>query len=164
MSQSNAAEQQWIEELVQKLRPLMEGGGFPIETIRVSENKNNTSLWFRNSLILRVTIGKNSRMEVSETYIDIVERFCPGTPRKNSFCQIPISGPMDVPAEFVFSLIESAYVKSPREFDCCSRFEECSDARQCTNPNTEYALGCGYRRIMRTGKIFYGKNRNIDKP
>ena len=67
MSQSNAAEQQWIEELVQKLRPLMEGGGFPIETIRVSENKNNTSLWFRNSLILRVTIGKNSRMEVSET-------------------------------------------------------------------------------------------------
>lgn len=163
MSRSNAAEQQWVDELIPKIGLIMEDAGFPINTIHFVENKNNTSLWFRTSLILRVIIGKNSRIEVSDAYSDIVEQFFPEAAIKSGFFQIPISGPMDTPADFIFKLIESAYIKSPREFDCCSRYLECSDACRCTNPRKEYALGCGYRRIMRTGKIFYGKNRNIDK-
>lgn len=46
-------------------------------------------------------------------------------------------------------------------FDCCSRYEACSDARQCTHPDPEVSLGCYYKRNLMAGRIFYGKNKNI---
>lgn len=48
-----------------------------------------------------------------------------------------------------------------KEFDCCSRYEECSDAGKCLNPSSALAVACGYRKIMKSGRIFYGKNRNV---
>lgn len=50
----------------------------------------------------------------------------------------------------------------PKEFDCCSRYMECSNATRCTHPDKRFALQCGYRKILRSGRIFYGINRNID--
>lgn len=50
----------------------------------------------------------------------------------------------------------------PKEFDCCSRYMECSDAKTCIHPDKAVALVCGYRKILHSGRIFYGKNRNID--
>jgi len=49
----------------------------------------------------------------------------------------------------------------PKQFDCCSRYEECSNAKRCIHPNPETALICGYRKIMKKGRIYYGKNKNI---
>ncbi len=48
------------------------------------------------------------------------------------------------------------------KFACCSRFEECSDAKICIHPNRKYAKGCFYKKNLESGKIFYGKNRNIN--
>ena len=163
MNHSHDGEQQWSSVLISKISPRMDALGFPISTIRFVENKNSTSLWFRTSMVLRVSIGKNSVLEISEAYKDIVEQFQTGAVLKGGFYQVPISGPLDTPIELILNLIESAYIKSPKDFDCCSRYLECSDAMHCINPRLEYALGCGYRRIMYTGKIFYGENRNIDK-
>lgn len=50
----------------------------------------------------------------------------------------------------------------PTDFHCCSRYEECSNARSCTHPDKDAAIGCYYRKVLVAGKIFYGKNRNID--
>jgi hypothetical protein len=50
----------------------------------------------------------------------------------------------------------------PKEWDCCSRYMECSDARKCVHPDKGVALDCGYRKILASGRIFYGGNRNID--
>lgn len=47
-------------------------------------------------------------------------------------------------------------------FDCCSRYEACSDAKQCVHPDPMVSVGCSYRRNLNQGRIFYGKNRNID--
>lgn len=44
---------------------------------------------------------------------------------------------------------------------CCSRYLECSDAKQCVHPDPAFALGCGYRKILASGKIYYGENRNV---
>lgn len=46
-------------------------------------------------------------------------------------------------------------------FDCCSHYLECSDAKQCIKTDIMFAGQCRYRQIMKQGKIFYGKNRNI---
>lgn len=51
--------------------------------------------------------------------------------------------------------------KMPKEWDCCSRYLACSDAKKCIHPDPAFAVKCGYRRILKSGRIFYGKNRNI---
>lgn len=45
---------------------------------------------------------------------------------------------------------------------CCGRYMECSDAKICVHPDLDFAKGCYYFHNLRRGKIFYGKNRNID--
>ena len=50
---------------------------------------------------------------------------------------------------------------SQHRFSSCSRFMECSDAGRCVHPNRLYAKGCIYRRNLADGRIFYGKNKNI---
>ncbi len=46
-------------------------------------------------------------------------------------------------------------------FGCCSRYIECSDTLKCINPDKKLAKGCQYRENLESGKIFYGKNKNI---
>lgn len=47
-------------------------------------------------------------------------------------------------------------------FGCCHRFEACSDARTCLIKHEYLSLGCYYRENLEAGRIFYGKNRNVD--
>ncbi len=54
------------------------------------------------------------------------------------------------------------YVSSSAPFGCCSKFVECSDAKKCVHENKLYATACMYRMNLESGRIFYGKNRNID--
>lgn len=48
-------------------------------------------------------------------------------------------------------------------FGCCAKYVECSDALCCLE-NPEYSKFCFYRQNLESGKIFYGKNKNIDNP
>ena len=60
------------------------------------------------------------------------------------------------------AILNLAIDSIPKEFDCCSRFEECSNAKKCIHPNPNLATVCGYRKLLKSGRIFYGENRNID--
>lgn len=55
-----------------------------------------------------------------------------------------------------------ANYEATSNFGCCSRFVECSDAKKCVHENKIYSMGCKYRKNLEAGRIFYGKNRNID--
>lgn len=46
-------------------------------------------------------------------------------------------------------------------FGCCSSYNECSDTLHCIHPDLAYATACQYRKNLESGKIFYGKNKNI---
>lgn len=54
-----------------------------------------------------------------------------------------------------------ANYESSSSFGCCSKFIECSDAKRCVHENKIYSMGCKYRANLESGKIFYGKNKNI---
>ena len=54
------------------------------------------------------------------------------------------------------------YESKATRFGCCSNFEKCSDAKKCVHENKLYSKACMYRDNLEQGKIFYGKNRNID--
>ena len=57
------------------------------------------------------------------------------------------------------SLLDSL-CRQYRNFGCCSRYEECSNAKKCIHPDPKFALACWYRYNLLDGKIFYGQNRN----
>ena len=54
----------------------------------------------------------------------------------------------DVLAKVVIATID----RMPKEWDCCSRYLECSDAKHCVHPDPAFALGCGYRKILNPQK------------
>ena len=47
-------------------------------------------------------------------------------------------------------------------FACCNSFVQCSDAKACLHAKDRNYNGCYYRKNLESGRIFYGKNRNID--
>jgi hypothetical protein len=57
--------------------------------------------------------------------------------------------------------IYDEYKPSGTMFGCCSRFNACSDAMECVQPDKKYAKNCWYNENLKQGKIFYGINRNI---
>lgn len=59
------------------------------------------------------------------------------------------------------SIYSYCYNNPQKEFDCCSRFAECSDALECVNPCKARSIVCGYRKKLEKGIVFYGKNRNV---
>lgn len=67
-----------------------------------------------------------------------------------------------IPLVPLLRTILSNLTRQYHTFGCCSRYEQCSDAKKCIHPNPVFALGCAYRANLESGKIFYGKNRNID--
>lgn len=64
-------------------------------------------------------------------------------------------------ASLLSSVLDAVTYSMIKEFDCCSRCEQCSDAKRCVHPNPAVATSCGYRKILKSGRIFYGKNRNV---
>lgn len=59
--------------------------------------------------------------------------------------------------EKVLNFTIKNYFPSHR-FGCCSKYEECSDAKCCLHEDKFYAKGCYYRENLEQGRIFYGKN------
>lgn len=55
-----------------------------------------------------------------------------------------------------------SYRSKTKTFACCSRFNDCSDAKECVHSNKLYSTVCQYRQNLEAGKIFYGKNRNVE--
>ena len=55
-----------------------------------------------------------------------------------------------------------SYESKATRFGCCNHFNVCSDAKKCVHENKFYSTACMYRDHLEEGRIFYGKNRNID--
>ncbi len=49
----------------------------------------------------------------------------------------------------------------PEIFSCCNFFTQCSDEGHCLYEKDRFYNGCLYRYNLESGKIFYGKNKNI---
>lgn len=76
------------------------------------------------------------------------------------FGRFRLAEPDDVSAyiELLRGALEQLLNRADFEWDCCSRYEECSDARKCVHPDKQLALKCRYRKNLESGRIFYGQN------
>lgn len=54
------------------------------------------------------------------------------------------------------------YMNTEESFGCCSKYEECSDAKHCVHNDVRLRFSCMYKKNLDLGKIFYGKNKNVN--
>lgn len=66
---------------------------------------------------------------------------------------------MAEPLSIVYMLVLSDL--GGESFGCCGRYLQCSDERKCVNPDFLMSIACSYKRNLESGRIFYGKNKNI---
>lgn len=136
-----------------------------VKHLRVSENKDGSiSVKAKNVMAMKVKLQKEP------FYVEIRPKnagFFSGSivvAHNDEWSRISISGVDDVLG--LKTQISSLYMRMLSEFGgesfgCCHRYVQCSDARKCIHPNLVLAFGCGYRKNLEAGRIFYGKNKNI---
>lgn len=122
------------------------------------------SVYFNTTLFCRINIKTKAQ------YLDFAQR------HKNLFVGFKItqikSQPDFIRVHFTslsdIEEMKSAFISiakalpTPYTFDICHRFEACSDALKCINPDQKHALECSYRKKLENGIVFFGKNRNIE--
>lgn len=132
---------------------------------RLDALSNYSSVYFGQILLFRLRCrGKKSYLAIPQNLAEIIPETLPSYRIKSDdMIRIEID-PENVDPD-IFSIIppvvENIIQNIPKTFDCCDQYEACSDARRCVLKDQSYAMQCGYRRIMKSGKIYFGKNRNV---
>lgn len=131
------------------------------------KSSSYSSILFGSSLLCRI------RYSDKQKYLGIPRRFSSllpeGTPTRTTnsdkdYMRIPLETADELLrySDCLGRILQEIINAIPKGFDCCSRFQQCSDVFRCIHPNKEIALNCGYRSILANGRVFYGKNRNVD--
>lgn len=132
------------------------------------EIKDRSSVYFlsQSTVYFQVSFRKKTKfLFLPETYADELPTGTQISQVKSDggMIRVELKTPKDI-LRYISPLrnILDGLIRSYHFFGCCSRYEACSDAKQCIHPDALLALGCKYRQNLMDGKIFYGKNRNID--
>lgn len=149
------------------LRAAAEEIGASVAGVNIIHNKEYSSVRYSSILAFRLRLRKNSRyIEVPLGSQSVVQGIAPPDKQKKvtgNFWRVTLDNePIGEHADVLASVLKDAINRLPKEWDCCSRYMECSNAKRCIHPDPELALKCGYRRILASGKIYYGENRNIE--
>lgn len=134
----------------------------------LKEGESYSSVWYDSQLAFRICCrGKKHFFGISDVYKKhLPQEFeCYIIKHRDGFINYAFGQMLNDALLFeplLCACLDVAIDSLEKEFDCCSRYLECSNAKHCIQPNADLAEVCGYRRIMKAGKIYYGKNRNID--
>lgn len=159
------------QTVYQQIQPVLQDtvsamGGDPAK-IYFKPLTNYSSVYFDTILAFRIRIRGNSNfLEVPSSSKDTVAALIPVERQRVSgdFWRIQLDAAEMVQSAEVFAAVmRDAVNRTPKEWDCCSRYMACSDAGKCVHPDPSFALVCGYRRILESGRIFYGVNQNVSQ-
>ncbi len=154
------------------LRDILEADNLSPDYLLFKQSKTDNAqyssvyLFNENSLFCRISFrGKQNYFSISSKYEDIIPAEVPYKIQKSdpNYCRIIIDTPDDLAnyLELLKKVLEMQVDAYPADFGCCSRYEACSDAKKCIHPNSDMAIRCSYRKNLKKGRIFYGKNKNI---
>lgn len=159
-------EKDFLADIMPKLQEVAKSRNANPNDIKCKILDSYSSIYFRSSLVARI------KLRGKKNYIGIPQRLFDAFPvgvqieRTSSEKNIPRVCFEKLNIVFALELLEKAALlaveRVPKEFDCCSRFEACSNAKVCVHPDPSFSMLCGYRKILKDGRIYYGKNRNID--
>lgn len=160
-------ERSYLESILPSMASAVENSGGDSSILSLKSNKSGYSVVFYGVLtIFRLGLrGKQNYISIPAIYADLIPASWPKKRLKSEtkYIRIPLDNisELDNYTDVLISLAGAAVNRYPKDWDCCSRYMECSDAKTCVHPDKKVALSCGYRRILNTGKVFYGKNRNV---
>lgn len=131
--------------------------------------KNYSSVWFAKQLAFRICCRDDCHYfgvsaDFSKSAPPEIMATLTATGKADGFFNFEFTPTVEgitFFSSFLCNVLDQAIDSTPKEFDCCSRYEACSDVKKCINPCPDLAVGCGYRKIMKSGRIFYGANRNV---
>lgn len=137
------------------------------ELVRIEPNQTYTTVFFYNLTAFRLKLQGNHRyISIPRIFRNLIPADYPvkETASDPKYVRVTIDSahPVESYAPFLILLVGECVNRYPKGWSCCSRYEACSDAKVCVHPEKIFALECGYRRVLNSGRIFYGKNRNID--
>ena len=132
-----------------------------------SASSGYTTVSFGTFTIFRIHLrGNQHYLSIPVTFSDLIPPHFPQkqAPSEQKYVRLPVDSEHDISVytNFLCAIAGETVNRYPKEWSCCSRYMECSNAKHCVHPDKMFALGCGYRKILNSGRIFYGDNRNID--
>lgn len=150
-----------------RLKDAAEEIGASAADIKIKHNRGYSSIWYDSMLAFRLKLRKNTRyIEVPLDSKSAVQEIAPLDRQKkvsDDFWRVKLGNePISEHEDALAVVLQDAINRLPKEWDCCSRYMECSNAKRCVHPDPALALKCGYRKILASGKIYYGENRNVD--
>ncbi len=163
----NAMETAFYSEILPSLCAAAIDMGLNPDDIRMETGKDYSSVYWHGALAFRFRIRKRTNyISVPIASKGAVEDLAPKDQQSKAgddFWRVNLQGTTaeDCGAALA-GVIRDTINRQPKEWDCCSRYMECSNAGKCVHPDRVFALGCGYRKILASGKIYYGNNRNVD--
>lgn len=122
-------------------------------------------LFDKNIIVARFISTPRISLSVPTAILTSSDAYCSMADNHgNAYTKIALSRWEDISkyADLLSVVLQGIIDRIPKDYDCCSRYEECSDAKRCIHPDKKFSLKCGYRKILRSGRVFYGTNRNID--
>jgi hypothetical protein len=150
------------------IEELSKGTKGEIKAYELRPNKGYETIAFCNSAIIRIVPSKTKgiHLHLSEKYLDLfgLEKEAQFTKSDPDWGKLLFNESVAVKIlDNIKSVFERCYLnESVERFGCCSRYEECSDEQKCIHPDIRFAEGCYYKINLENGRIFYGKNCNID--
>lgn len=125
--------------------------GIRIKPETVSTRKEYLKVEINNSLFEHISRVPDSALDPQLSSASGYKQldFKPDDPALDEFIKEAVLHKLDV------------YTSAAKTFGCCSRFEQCSDAKKCVHDNVLYGTACMYYWHLKRGEIFYGKNKNV---
>ncbi len=132
-----------------------------------SASSGYTTVSFGTFTVFRIHLrGNQHYLSIPVTFSDLISPDFPKkqAPSEQKYIRLLVTNEhsISVYTNFLYTIAGETVNRYPKEWSCCSRYMECSNAKHCVHPDKMFALGCGYRKILNSGRIFYGDNRNID--
>lgn len=160
-------EMEFLTAIEPAIRVAIEDMGGDSQQMEISATSSYTVVKFRSLTAFRLRIrGKQHQISIPVSLADLIPSDAPGQKISSDgkYCRMLITAkyPLENYRDFLITAVGETVNRYPKEWDCCSRYLECSDAKACVHPDKSFALGCGYRQILSSGRIFFGTNRNVD--
>ncbi len=136
--------------------------------VRKDKPKESISIYFFKTLITKILFSKSLKsyyIEIPNDYSEFFtsDSYKPMSPVKSGvrFLIPDYDSLMYFKDSFskLYLFLESNYCDD--EFGCCHLYNECSDAKKCIHANIVFSNACYYKKNLKNGLIFYGKNRNV---
>lgn len=138
-----------------------------IITFRESQSKTakkgfGGSIYFFSALAIQLDFKKGiCRMVIKSKYYNVTRDIAPDEINEKNGNVVFYIKDLNQLLSLHDIFVDIFEDSTQKDFSCCSRYMECSDAIKCVQPLSEIYLHCSYRQKIRCGKVFLGKNRNI---